>query len=408
MFLKEITIQNLLSYNEKQRILFSNNSIILGTNNSGKSNIFRIVTILINELLHHNSNLYEQLTFSKDGEPYINIKLQFNDTEVNLLIDYLFYIYGIQVSDPRMDFNINYPNLRILLKDISIRMNWYKYSLQEYMTSKIEIEFENLKLSLIATEGSYGVKFDNNDYFLSNPLIEHIGKLKSPNFEDFKSYLKNVLDHQEPQQTNLYPLHKKLQIPPEGLFPPQLKRITNIKNYFFFDKLENIDFLTFLGHLIRNNIIFKTKSEIQSFEEDNDNNFQLNNKGNNLARFLFRIKNSNSHIERYKFILIQDYFSQIFENVRIDVIREYHTEIKKYIIKIIIHEKEINKDLDFDFIGEGIKEIIFLLSLSLGVENKVMCFDEPALNFHPLLLKSVFNKITSTNIKYNNQLFQKL
>ena len=97
MFLKEITIQNLLSYNEKQRILFSNNSIILGTNNSGKSNIFRIVTILINELLHHNSNLYEQLTFSKDGEPYINIKLQFNDTEVNLLIDYLFYIYGIQV-----------------------------------------------------------------------------------------------------------------------------------------------------------------------------------------------------------------------------------------------------------------------------------------------------------------------
>ena len=94
--------------------------------------------------------------------------------------------------------------------------------------------------------------------------------------------------------------------------------------------------------------------------------------------------------------------------MRIDVIREYHTEIKKYIIKIIIHEKEINKDLDFDFIGEGIKEIIFLLSLSLGVENKVMCFDEPALNFHPLLLKSVFNKITSTNIKYNNQLFQKL
>jgi predicted ATPase len=44
--------------------------------------------------------------------------------------------------------------------------------------------------------------------------------------------------------------------------------------------------------------------------------------------------------------------------------------------------------------GSGVVEVLFLLTLSHGLINSVILLDEPAVNLHTPLLKSVMNEIT--------------
>ncbi|WP_394296023.1 ATP-dependent endonuclease [Methanocaldococcus sp. FS406-22] len=102
---------------------------------------------------------------------------------------------------------------------------------------------------------------------------------------------------------------------------------------------------------------------------------------------------------RKKYESIKIYFGNIFsqEGINFDVVNyEGYPEI------VITHN---NKQLPIDMVGSGIFEVLNLLAVVIGAEEKVILLDEPALHLHPVyqkkLLKDVFEKLNENG---NNQI----
>ena len=55
------------------------------------------------------------------------------------------------------------------------------------------------------------------------------------------------------------------------------------------------------------------------------------------------------------------------------------------------------KQFFLDDVGAGLGEVIYLLTLSFGLRESVVLLDEPALNLHQPLLKSLISKIITSN-----------
>lgn len=49
--------------------------------------------------------------------------------------------------------------------------------------------------------------------------------------------------------------------------------------------------------------------------------------------------------------------------------------------------------------GSGVLETIYLLTLAHGIENSVILLDEPAVNLHPSLMKSITNSLQNPSLK---------
>jgi predicted ATP-dependent endonuclease of OLD family len=65
------------------------------------------------------------------------------------------------------------------------------------------------------------------------------------------------------------------------------------------------------------------------------------------------------------------------------------------------------KQFFLDDVGAGLGEVIYLLSLTFGLSESVVLLDEPALNLHPQLLRSLISQIITSNNRKDFQLEDK-
>ena len=91
MKLKQISLYNLFSFKNRTILFNEPPSVILGPNNSGKSNIFRSIKLLIDEL--SSSKMNKSYIFDENSNSILTIRLKLNRIETSSLIDFLYIIF---------------------------------------------------------------------------------------------------------------------------------------------------------------------------------------------------------------------------------------------------------------------------------------------------------------------------
>ena len=127
--------------------------------------------------------------------------------------------------------------------------------------------------------------------------------------------------------------------------------------------------------------------------------------GSNLSSFLLGLKTAPAYAERRRFKNIQKSFKRVFgfEKLEFDVIlKDAGTgtdseEPRSVPVPVtVVVNKESGEEFPLSDAGSGVGETIYLLALVLGSSDSVILLDEPSLNMHPGLMRSVLEEIHST------------
>ena len=133
--------------------------------------------------------------------------------------------------------------------------------------------------------------------------------------------------------------------------------------------------------------------------------------GSNLAQFLFDLHVSSNPKDRTKFNQIQSKFSKILNGrLTFDVAQESERKsissgvndnqpIEQTVEyqKIVIMNHDLEEQFSLDSVGYGISELLFLLSVCIGVDDSVLLLDEPSGNMHPPLMKQLMKQLGEGN-----------
>jgi len=310
-------------------------NIIVGENNVGKSNIFAILQKLI-ELLEKPNNFEITDAYYGDIDNDVELKLfaKLDDDDIKFLIR-------------RFDVSGNYKEdfLKIFGDDLKINFEFSKFR-----GSKLFITFGKMKI--LERQGSFKYYSPSSGY---NP-----------------KRWRNIVNGVSEKHGNLFEaIEKELQ--PTG----------STESFLEFDFEPRKSFADLFKEKI---IIFPEFRERPSSEAQVD--IFLSPKGVQVSSVLFNLKNGDL-MARSRFKKIQDYFSQIFPNLKLDV-KQGHQ---------IVVVKSDKHEMPQESIGAGIVEIIIFLTHLIGTENHVFAIDEPELHLHPHAKRSVSDLINLAAMK---------
>jgi predicted ATPase len=367
MRIKSIEVDNLLSYGDRQKISFSpTTSLIVGPNNSGKTNIIRIIKLLIKTIKNRGSYIRPNLHFSDESKAFLNIKLILSKRETSAIIDFL-SSYKKTMGHDYFIYN-NHNILMKLLNSISINITWEEIGLssQGTISSHISFVFEKIGLSVIEKD-DLTLSFKVKDKEFRPSLI-------FLNFSERYALAKNFssIEIDNPSQIVEMGGHYSLNdVTFARLIESMMKRgifVTNRK-----------------GALFSNGSLGRTNN--------------LTEDGSNLASFLYNLKMSSDMENRRRYDCIREKFEEIFQHVPLSfaLVSSYDEDSQDQSkaptsVSIFITQGETRQFL-LDDSSAGLAETLYLLTLSLGLRESVVVLDEPALNLHPPLLKTVISKI---------------
>jgi putative ATP-dependent endonuclease of the OLD family len=115
--------------------------------------------------------------------------------------------------------------------------------------------------------------------------------------------------------------------------------------------------------------------------------------GTHLADVLSNLKNGDLG-QRRKWELVQKRFSEVFPNLKVDVIKRGNE------VPVISIEKEINnQELPISFNGSAVWEMLILITHLVCFEKIVFGIDTPELHFHPHIKRCLMNILKESSDK---------
>lgn len=440
--IKQARFAGLFSYSEESEIEFSDRMVIVGPNNSGKSNIIRILNLFV-ETFSKGRLLRDEEISAGGVNPFLEITLELSKKETEKIIQLLSF-YPLPPNNNSQYYD--YPNKEFLVElfnKISIKLSW-KREIHPYgSTPYLELEFEKIGLKISGNTHVTYLVISNT--FPSNPDI-------TPSRSDIKLHeiLSELSDKEDPKEAIAKIFGSK---PNEflhiGTIQYNQSNLVSDKEKLAFAELYSyagldlsstqLSLVGLLGKIFQRCIqytkgrismydLLDLVSNLHSFGNDDfdaklreratsylmEHTDQLASDGNNLPQFLFHLKNSPNFKESEKFRRIQDAFNQIYqsEELTIDAVLEYEKIMQNVIWDtkkpqkpkrpvITISDKKLGKRFPLDQVGAGLAEIIYLLSACYGIENSIIMLDEPSVNLHPTMMKSLMKYIE--NPENNNQ-----
>ena len=433
--LKFAKINGLYTYNNKKnRIDFGEKTVIVGSNNTGKSSIFKALKYFLNSLVEFNAAAPGPWDWQ--NEHTMTIGLELNRIEARCIAEMLSSEMSDE-NDPLIDSRVcNW--LTPKLKHITLTIRWNDARFPDIpVRIQYFLRLEKLKVTVWADEF-------NGDTSVVSMDVKKI----RPSFDSSSNNIDNTEteedDENELSENKIQPLFPNIVcdmldgdrsneefyklLENEGanvsrfpanitFFDQDAARNNTRKSEFLMtmsnDPQENrtCSFFVILGHMLMQR--FEFISEKRSFMESNSFEKQpLKDDGSNLQSFLFWLQHSDRNTQA-AFFAIQRAFNKVVGNENLlfsvsviedkDKINAQASERSanacRHRITIQFAERleQKQKYTDFVSIGAGIKETLFLLAKCFERRDKVILMDEPATNLHPTMIRRLMDEIFASN-----------
>lgn len=448
VFLKSLVAKGLYSYDapkkdqnrvEVNEADFSKSTVIVGPNDSGKSNLFRILDLAVRTLIAPIP-LDDDSIFPSVTQPSVTLSFSISLEEAGVLVDFLSFYrenQGNPSSDRLWYFEFkNRKGVAELLRDIRCTTTW---KLSNYrMDPVIELEFEKISLKLIRLQNMIslflGTKIDSetgrrgSDASLRLKFLQILDEVAGKDEQTARSLVAEFFDNNSKVAITIDNLSGSFaHLLTEG----EMRKFQSIYRFFGVEasQSQEIPFLQLLGSILIDKMLFTSGGRIlgsystSSNDEVNANAYysvfgrrekadlKLKPNGSNLAQFLFALKVSEDYKEIDKFRQIQERFTKILNGkVRFEVAEHVERKVTSTGVntgvetaeeirapRIVIVNDELGRQFSVEHTGFGIAELLFLLSVSIGVDDSVLLLDEPSANLYPTLMKRLLKQLGDTS-----------
>lgn len=438
MKLKSIRFSGLYSYGSETTLNFSEDmTLIVGPNNAGKSNIFRVIRSVIDTLTGKNrGDLQETEIFRSSTTPLIEVRVHLSPEETELLVDYLSFYSFYNESNNAIARHYKFKNKPLLtekLNDLTIGISWDSYHISsgERSPSDFILTFDKLGLKLYTK------------YAYSDLLIKGIKENKNAQLE-FRQFLDTIGEYKDGENPYLRrgennPVvvsgfsHNSIDVGElDGRDKAGVRKVLSSAGKKYLNSNNYLHPIPFIGSIFENAYHISSDKRILTRQEEFDNRPMISETvvgipdhleydGSNLAFFLYGLMHSLDMEKRERFTKIQTAFNELMksQNLSFDIVlrsteksvtlQKGSDNINKEPVAlssitlttnhpaIVIHTKGEKNQIFLEQASSGLGEAVFLLTLSYGLKDRVVLLDEPASNLHPPLMKALLSNIIGRN-----------
>ena len=405
-------ISGLYSYgNEKSRINFGERTVIVGTNNTGKSSIFKALNFFLRSLTESVSQ--DQQHWDLQDVHKMTVGLTLDDKERR----YVAEILSVSSLDDSAPFSLAPSDvvewLVPRLEQVNLTIRWHDI-LSPYNFRPIEytLRLEELGIAVCASGYNGNVWVIEHPKFPlqheQNQILLYKVIMNMMEADSAREELRAILGQQSARVSKFSS---------RGLYSDAKTAFRDKNRAKFVEEMSGKrtssdahSFFVMLGDMLEQRFTFV--SERRNFLESNDlEKLPIKDDGSNLQSSLFWLQNG-SKDKQNAYSAIQKRFETVLgqQNISfaVSVIErpEQQGQSVGNLPKIYPDRATIlftepseqgQKSTDFMSIGAGIRETLFLLTRCFERRDGVILLDEPVTNLHPTQIRRLMDEILTPN-----------
>jgi len=380
LLLSEIEIKNLLSYKNAIFTKLKNFNVLIGKNNAGKSNLFKILQVIKTSL--NNSKITQKILFDDNPELQGEISLTFKFSD-NYLKELLLKLHSMNSF-----LSILKDTLDIPKSDEKEIINFIIKN-QYYNSLKIKLTYINNFPDILFLQGVYLIHKDNKSQSIFELRIED-GKYSVYVLRQSISDFENLMSMDEYIE---YGKFEKV----DQEYPK-----TTLGNFFRSYQYDNIYLSTLLpkiGDFFRDSLFFipDNRNFPDMLETVGADTEILKEDGSTFIRYIFKQENNPEGklwMEELNYEL-RDFFPNL---------RSLSQKFLTNQTGVYYQENNLNIGIEKENMGAAILHISFFLSFLKNIKKEsILLIEEPELFIYPGLQKLLLNKFL--DVSGNIQIF---
>lgn len=408
-----VEISGLYSYDsEKNRIGFGEKTVVVGTNNAGKSSIFKALNFFLKSLTEFDSS--DRKPWDLQDVHEMTVELTLNGEERRYAAEILLVhsknddgSFSLAPSDV-----VEWLEPKLEQASLTIRWNDIRSPYNSHYT-EYALSLENLGIAVCASGYNGAV------WVLEHPKFP---LQKKPNTVLLPKAIASIMEVDSAREELGAILGRqsvKVSSVPSLMAHMDTKTALRDKNRVKFvaemsgnrTSTDPRSFFVMLGYMLEQRFAFV--SERRNFLESNDlEKLPLKDDGSNLQSFLFWLQNG-SKGRQHAYSTIQKRFEAVLERQNlsfavsvIERVEQQDQSVDDLPKRIYPGEatmlftetsKQGQRLTDFMSVGAGIRETLFLLTKCFERRDRVILLDDPVTSLHPTQIRRLMGEILTPN-----------
>jgi len=402
----------LFSFGKDTTIRFNNTNIIVGPNNSGKTNILRLFRLVITSLLKPYDVTTDVVYAGNQDSCYIELKINLTEDEVDDLVKLILIRYSSVFPEPPIESFSQFINdLKNKIQTLTLRIEYEDEGTNRRLVKLVVFE-ENTGFSLIKlpTQSDIWIKIISNSEDTKTLGAPQQGFLSDVLYDRFKQAPSTFTFDGAVQWIKENKLNFVVSYPQNTTHIVEKKFVNKIKEKYSLRDDNQITFFEVLGNIIKSTIYVSESRSIKNIPISTKNPAPvlLDPDGSNLADYLDSMHHAEKQLKHDMYEAILQDFADVFESDNLsfrivdDTINENGDNYTYH--KIQIYDENLKFGLPIENTGAGIFESLYLLTVSRTVSDSVIFLDEPALHLHPNKINVLKQRLRENSKTSRNQL----